>query len=252
MSSIKPTYERLASIGLFDAGYNVNYSPTSKDIKYDVHMEYNRGSAKYGQNVLIISSTSAHNCICQNICNCRPFCYANRDEKAHGQNVVDFKDRQGFEFMAVSNEDIITDLLNIQSNIRTKIDYIRLNEAGDFSTDFLAKAYDLHLKMAGYESLKHIIIFSYTHNYKLYNEIEPLLNSRFVVNNSYNVEAPTQRMLSNHYIVVDAFEYTYLDSLADDIKERYDIVICNCDHKCNVLCSSCMKNDNKFIFVLKH
>lgn len=250
MAAIKPSHEKIKYV--FEAGFNVNYSENSKDIKYDVHMEYVRGNHKYDSSVLIISSSSSHNCICKNICPLyKNGCYAFRDEESHGQKVVDFKDRQGYEFMHTDNELIIQDLLNIQKNVNKKLEFLRLNEAGDLSKAFLIKAYDLHLKMQQHETLKEIIIFTYTHNYKLYDQIKSLLNKKFVVNNSVQ-DKNHHNTLSNNYIVLEEYAYNHITGLYWNEFKTYNLVICNCNIKCGADCKYCMTNNKLNILVKMH
>lgn len=250
MAGIKPTHEKIKYV--FEAGFNVNYGKNSKDIKYNVSMEYTRGSGKYNTDTIIISSTSAKNCICQNICNCNSFCYASRDEKSHGKNVTEFKDRQGYEFLHTPNNEIVKDFLEMQKNFNKPITQIRLNEAGDLTKEFLYKAYNLQQEFKNYESLKDIIFFTYTHNYLLYDDIEPLINNNFIVNNSYNPEAPIQKTLSNNYIAVEEHIYNYIASMPQHILDQYNIIICDCREKCNTTCNACMVNAGKNIIVKIH
>lgn len=250
MVSIKPTHEKIEYVKT--AGFNINYGANSKDIKYNVSMEYVRGSRKYNTDTIIISNSSAFNCCCKNICNCSTFCYANRDEKAHGKKVTEFKDRQGYEFLKTPNEDIVKDFLEMQKNFNKPITQIRLNEAGDLTREFLIKAYNLQQEFKKHETLKDIIFFTYTHNYLLHNEIEPLINEHFIINNSYNPEAPKQRTLSNNYIAVEEHIYNYITGMSQHTLDQYNIVICDCREKCNTTCNACMVNAGKNIIVKIH
>jgi len=250
MAGIKPKHSRIKYVE--EAGFNINYSENSRDIKYDVAMEYTRGSGKYHSDTIIISSSSAFNCCCKNICNCRAFCYANRDERSHGHKVTEYKDRQGYEFLHTPNKEIVKDFLEMQANFNKPITQIRLNEAGDLTKEFLFKAYNLQQEFKKYESLKDIVFFTYTHNYLLYDEIEPLINNKFIVNNSYNPEAPIQKTLSNNYIAVEEHIYNYLASIPQHQLDKYNIVICDCSTKCNVKCHACMINEAKNIIVKIH
>jgi len=250
MASIKPKHSRIKYVE--EAGFNINYSENSRDIKYDVAMEYTRGSGKYHSDTIIISSSSAFNCCCKNICNCRAFCYANRDERSHGHKVTEYKDRQGYEFLHTPNSEIVRDFIEMQKNFQKPITQVRLNEAGDLSKEFLLKVYNLQQEFQKHESLKEIIFFTYTHNYMLYSEIEPLLNSHFIVNNSYNPEAPTQRTLSNNYIAVEEHIYNYIASMPQHKLDQFNIVICDCREKCNTNCNACMLNNGKNIIVKIH
>ena len=240
MSAIKPSHEKLQYVR--DAGYPINYSCTSKDIKNWANMEYVRGSGKYDSDTIIISSTSAKNCICRNICNCAEFCYARRDEKAHGQKVGDFKDRQGFEFLNTPNELIVSDFLQMMKNFRKPIKYIRFNEAGDLSKEFLLKAYDLFLKFQRQEELRDIVFFTYTHNYKLYDLIEKCICEGFIVNNSYNPQAEEQRTLSNNFIAVEPHTYKAIKEQGHNL-DKYNIVLCDCDKKCGHNCDYCQTSN---------
>lgn len=250
MVSIKPTHKKIEYVK--EAGFNINYSSNSRDIKYNVSMEYVRGSGKYHTDTIIISNSSAFNCCCKNICNCSSFCYANRDEKAHGKNVTEFKDRQGYEFLHTPNSKIVKDFLEMQEHLQVKITQIRLNEAGDLTREFLFKAYNLQQEFKKHETLKDIIFFTYTHNYLLYSEIEPLLNDNFIVNNSYNPEAPVQKTLSNNYIAVEEYAYNYTAGMPQHKLDQYNIVICDCREKCNTSCNACMVNASKNIIVKIH
>ena len=250
MTSIKPKHSRIQYV--VEARYTINYSENSRDIKYNVAMEYTRGSGKYHSDTITISSTSAFNCCCQNICNCRNFCYANRDEKAHGQKVTEYKDRQGHEFMNTPNAEIVRDFIKMQKNFNKPITQIRLNEAGDLTREFLYKAYNLQQQFKKYESLRDIVFFTYTHNYLLYAEIEPLINKHFIVNNSYNPEVPIQKTLSNNYITVEEYIYNYTAGMPQHIRDRYNIVLCDCREKCNTNCNACMVNQGKNIIVKIH
>lgn len=250
MASIKPTHEKIAYVT--EAGFNINYGSNSRDIKYNVSMEYVRGSGKYNSDTIIISNSSAKNCCCKNICNCSSYCYANRDEKAHGHKVTEFKDRQGYEFLQTPNTEIVTDFLNMQANFNKPITQIRLNEAGDLTRTFLLKAYNLQQEFKKHESLKDIVFFTYTHNYLLYDEIEPLINEHFIINNSYNPEAPIQKTLSNNYIAVEKYVYNYISGMPQHELDKYNIVLCDCRDKCNVKCNACMINAGKNIIVKIH
>lgn len=250
MVSIKPTHEKIKYVK--EAGFNINYSSNSRDIKYNVSIEYVRGSGKYNTDTIIISNSSAFNCCCKNICNCSSFCYANRDEKAHGHKVTEFKDRQGYEFLHTPNKEIVNDFLEMQANFNKPITQIRLNEAGDLTREFLFKAYNLQQEFKNYESLKDIVFFTYTHNYLLYDDIEPLINEHFIINNSYNPEAPIQKTLSNNYIAVEEHIYNYIASMPQHTLDQYNIVICDCREKCNINCCACMVNQGKNIIVKIH
>ena len=250
MASIKPTHSRIKYVE--EAGFNINYSENSRDIKYDVAMEYTRGSGKYHSDTIIISSTSAFNCCCKNICNCRSFCYANRDEKAHGHKVTEYKDRQGYEFLHTPNSEIVRDFIEMQKNFNKSITQVRLNEAGDLTREFLFKVYNLQQEFQKHEELKEIIFFTYTHNYLLYSEIEPLINEHLVINNSYNPEAPIQKTLSNNYIAVEEHIYNYIAGMPQHIRDQYNIVLCDCREKCNTSCHACMVNQGKNIIVKIH
>ena len=250
MASIKPTHSRIKYVE--EAGFNINYSENSRDIKYNVSIEYVRGSGKYHTDTIIISNSSAKNCCCKNICNCRSFCYASRDEKSHGHKVTEFKDRQGYEFLHTPNSEIVKDFLEMQEHLQIQIRQIRLNEAGDLTKEFLHKAYNLQQQFKNYESLKDIIFFTYTHNYLLYNEIEPLINEHFIVNNSYNPEAPIQKTLSNNYIAVEEHIYNYIAGMPQHQLDKYNIVLCDCREKCNTNCNACMINASKNIIVKIH
>lgn len=250
MASIKPTHKRIAYV--FEAGFNVNYGENSKDIKYDVSMEYVRGSGKYHSDTIIISSSSAKHCCCKNICNCSDFCYANRDEQSHGHKVTEFKDRQGYEFLHTPNSEIVKDFLEMQEHLQIEIRQIRLNEAGDLTKEFLQKAHNLQQEFQKHESLRDIIFFTYTHNYLLYSEIEPLINEHFIVNNSYNPEAPIQKTLSNNYIAVEEYVYNYIAGMPQHELDKYNIVLCDCREKCNTSCNACMVNAGKNIIVKIH
>lgn len=250
MASIKPTHEKIKYVK--EAGFNINYSKNSRDIKYNVSMEYTRGSGKYHTNTIIISSTSAYNCCCKNICNCRNYCYANRDEKTHGKKVTEFKDRQGYEFINTPNSEIVKDFLEMQKNFNKPITQIRLNEAGDLTKEFLLKAYNLHQEFKKHETLKDIIFFTYTHNYMLYDDIEPLINEKFIINNSHNPEAPIQKTLSNNYIAVEGHIYNYIAGQPQTVLDQYNIVLCDCREKCNTSCNACMVNNGRNIIAKIH
>lgn len=93
------------------------------------------GNTKIGRDTAIFNMSSASNCPSDNLKMCRlsNVCYAKKAERQYKQ-VVPYRDRQEAYWRRVSAERFAAEFKETIKHKRTKLNYFRFNEAGDFHT----------------------------------------------------------------------------------------------------------------------
>lgn len=132
------------------------------------NFEFTIGNKKIAKDTMIINMGSATNCPSRLLGLCKipaNKCYALKAEKQYPA-CKPYRDRQAIYWNKTHADTIVDDIRPILNRKRkTKIKYIRFNEAGDFSTTF-----DINKLSYIAECLPDIIIYTYTHRIDLIND----------------------------------------------------------------------------------
>ena len=163
-------------------------------------------------------------------------CYAKKAVNTYPESCL-FNLAGEINFKVLPVEKIISDIEDKISDSKTKIRFIRFNEAGDFySYDSFLKANEI----ATYFKKKYgIVTYTYTHNIELEEHIKEIDNSNIVLNYSYDVRS---NLNLKKCIVIDK----------KDLRKYFskEYVVCNgsCFH-----CSYCKnKKDTRTVVFVNH
>lgn len=127
------------------------------------NFEYSIGNKKIGKDTIIFNMGSATECASKQAGLCEINCYAMKSERLYPQTLP-FRQRQekywletdAFEIAERINE--IATKRNSNTRVKSKIKYVRINEAGDLhSTECLTKL----IKVA--KMLPDLVLYTYTH-----------------------------------------------------------------------------------------
>jgi hypothetical protein len=209
-------------------------------------MDISIGNLKIGKDTLIINMGSATECASKKAGLCDIDCYALKSENMY-KNVLPFRQRQEEYWLTNDAFTIAEDLSKeLSRNYKTKIKYIRVNEAGDFhSFECIEKLIQVAEMLPDYK------FYTYTHRSDLVDDnTHKLLPKNLTINTS---DFKVAGLNSFNARILD-FKIRSYKKQANEIRETLkemtgSNLICNGD--CSK-CSLCKITHTKEIFVAAH
>jgi hypothetical protein len=209
-------------------------------------MDVSIGNLKIGKDTLIINMGSATECASKKAGLCDIDCYALKSEKMY-PSVLPFRQRQEEYWLNNDAFNIAEDLTaELSRKRKIKIEYIRVNEAGD-----LHSIECLHKLIAIAQMLPDYKFYTYTHRSDLVDDnTHELLPKNLVINTSNF----SRKGLNSFNAKVLDFKISSYKKQVKDIKATLkDITNSNlvCGGDCSI-CNLCKIGHGKEIFVAAH
>ena len=115
-----------------------------KKKKEDPKIECHNKNPKVGKNTLVFNMSSAFDCPSDKLglCGHSKICYAKKSERQYPQ-VLPYRRRQAKQWQSFNGLEIAKDIESRVKRMRTKIEYLRINESGDFATQMDIEKLDI-------------------------------------------------------------------------------------------------------------
>ncbi len=207
--------------------------------------KYSIGNNKIGKDTLIFNMGSATNCPSKEKGLCSIDCYAKRAEVQYPA-VLPARNHQEQYWLNTSYEQVVQDIKDVIKSRRTKVKYIRVNEAGDLHSEAC-----LHKLIFIAEALPEVKLYTYTHRSDIIDDNTHLFLPKNLVVNTSNFK---RKGLNQFKAIQTSFKFkSYKKREKDIVNELKSISGSNliCRGDC-AKCSLCKINHSKDIYVAYH